>query len=79
MLAVVMRPPLRSKNAVQPRAPRVQVSVLIFGRERRVLSSTQSSAVPDACCAIWLAVGSVCLFDEDNCVHRQLQHPHKVP
>lgn len=79
MLAVVMRPLLGSKNAVRPRAPRVQVSVFIFGRERRVPSSTQSSAVPDPCCAIWLADGSGCFFGGNNCVHQQLQHPRKVP
>jgi POT family proton-dependent oligopeptide transporter len=57
----------------------VSAVVLVFGRGRLVLAPTQSSAIPDACRAIWLAVSGGFSLDKARPAHQQLQHLRKVP
>ncbi|KAK6215462.1 hypothetical protein QIS74_08481 [Colletotrichum tabaci] len=57
----------------------VSAAVLVLGRGRLVLAPTQSSALPDARRALWLAVRGGFSLDKARPAHQQLQHSRKVP
>jgi POT family proton-dependent oligopeptide transporter len=57
----------------------VSAAMLVFGHGRLVLAPTQSSAIPDAGRAIWLAVRNGFSLDKARPAHQQLKHSRKVP